>query len=56
MFAKDLDGQEHTFVLLLRQHEDGKHQFRSQDSFNKHTLRQTRPRTQCRPHIKRRRK
>jgi len=56
MVPKEPDGRKHTLVLLLCQHEDGKHQFSSQDSFNEHTLRQTCPRTQRRPHIERRRK
>jgi hypothetical protein len=42
-------------MFLLCQHENRKHQFGRQDCFNKHSLRQTCPRTQRRPDIKRRR-
>jgi hypothetical protein len=47
---------EHTFVLLLRQHENRKHQFRCQHCLDKHSLSQACARTECRSNIERRRK
>lgn len=47
---------EHTFVLLLRQHEDRKHQLRRQNCLDEYTPRQARIRTQRSPNIKGRRK
>lgn len=50
------DEKSPTFMLLLRQHENRKHQLRRQHRLDKHPPRHTRIRTQRRPHIQRRRK
>jgi hypothetical protein len=52
-YANECD---HTFVFLLCQHEDREHQFCRQHRFDKHSLSQTRPRTERRSNIERRRK
>jgi hypothetical protein len=41
----------HTFVFLLCQHENGKHQFSSQDSFDEDTLSKTCSFSKCGSHI-----
>ena len=45
-----------TFMFLLREHENRKHQFRRKHRFNKHALSQTRSLTKRRPDIEIRRK
>jgi hypothetical protein len=45
----------HTFMFLLGEHENRKHQFGRQHRLNKHSLRHTRARTQRCPNVKIRR-